>query len=221
MGELLELIEDGGFEAGEGEVQRVILEDGAGEGEGFGVSFAGGFFDFWSAGIGEVEHAADFIEGFAGGVIDGAPEKLVLLEAVDLDQHGVASGDDEGEVWRDGFLGDERRKEVALHVVNGVEWFTGGEGQSFGVGQSDKEGGGQAGPACGGEGGDLVQAHGGCFESLLNEGADALGMIPASDFRDDSSEFAMNLDLGGDEGGEEVGLAISALDEGDGGFVTG
>ena len=70
--ELLKLIKDGGLEAGEGKMKGRVLEMSAWEGKGFWVAFAGVLFDFGPTGIGELEHAPDFVECFAGGVVDGA-----------------------------------------------------------------------------------------------------------------------------------------------------
>ncbi|MFT6239686.1 MAG: hypothetical protein ACJAQT_001767 [Akkermansiaceae bacterium] len=99
--DLLELVEDGGFEAGEGEVEGGVFKDGTGEAVGFGVTLAGVLFDFGAAGVGELEHAADFVEGFACGVVDGSPNKVVLAVGRDSDEHGVTAGDDEAEVRGD------------------------------------------------------------------------------------------------------------------------
>ena len=41
--------------------------------EGFRVSLAGVLFDFGATGIGEVEHASNFVESFARGVVDSKP----------------------------------------------------------------------------------------------------------------------------------------------------
>ena len=100
--ELLELIKNGGFEAGEREVKGGVFEVGSGKGEGFGISFAGVLFDFGPAGVGAFEHAADLVEGFAGRVIDGSADELVLPVCLHIDEHGVAAGNDEAEVGWDG-----------------------------------------------------------------------------------------------------------------------
>jgi hypothetical protein len=60
------------------------------------------FFNLGPAGIGELEHASDFVEGFACGVIDGAAEELVVAVALGIDEEGVATRDDEAEMRRDG-----------------------------------------------------------------------------------------------------------------------
>lgn len=218
--EFLELVEDGGFEAGEGEIVGLFLESGAGEGEGFGVSGAGVLFDFGASGVGELEHAADFIEGFAGGVIDGASEEFVGAEAPDIDEHGVAAGDDESEVRGDVAFFEEGREEVAFHVVDAKEGLAGRGGERFGVGKSYEKGGGKAGAAGGGEGGDVVDGDSGIGEGLFDEGADALGVVAAGDLGDDAAVGAVDVDLGRDEGGEEAWAIVAAADDGHGGFIA-
>jgi tryptophan synthase beta subunit len=65
-------------------------------------------FDFGAAGVGELEHAADLVEGFAGGVIDGAADELVLSVCLHIDEHGMAAGNDEAEVGWDCSFFEER-----------------------------------------------------------------------------------------------------------------
>ena len=60
------------------------------------------FFNLGTAGIGELEHPADLVEGFARGVIDRAAEELVVAVALGIDEEGVATRDDEAEMRRDG-----------------------------------------------------------------------------------------------------------------------
>ena len=193
--ELLELIKDGGLEAGEGKMKGRVLEMSAWEGEGFWVAFAGVLFDFGPTGIGELEHAADFVEGFAGGVVDGAADELVLSVRLDVDEHGVAAGDDKTEVGRDCSFFEERREKVPFHVVDSEEGFSGGGGETFGISESDEKGGSEAGAAGGGESGDVLEGDSGVIEGLLHEGANSLGVIAAGDLWDDAAVFAMDLDL--------------------------
>ena len=81
--ELLKLVENSSFKARKGEVEGSVLKMGTGKGERFGVSLAGVFFDFGAAGVREFEHAADLVEGFATGIIDGAADELILSVCLD------------------------------------------------------------------------------------------------------------------------------------------
>tara|TARA_B110000037_G_scaffold223029_1_gene301413 strand:+ start:7546 stop:8493 length:948 start_codon:yes stop_codon:yes gene_type:complete len=136
--DFLELIEDSCFESGEGEVEGSVFENRPREGIRFRVAPAGVLFNFWSARVGELEHAADFVEGFAGGVVDSATDEAVLPVGLDLDEESVAAGDDETEVGRDVASLQEGREKMPFHVVDSEEGFVGGGGESFGVGETDE-----------------------------------------------------------------------------------
>lgn len=137
--ELLKGVEDGGFHAGEGEIVMGILEHGAGEVEGGGITSAGGFFDFGSAGVGQPEHFADFIKGLAGGIITGGTDFLIASSAIDIDQEGVPAGDDEAEVARNDGALDEGREEVAFEVVDAQVGDACGKGNALGGGAADEQ----------------------------------------------------------------------------------
>ena len=88
--------EDGGFEAGEGEVEGVFCF-GVGEGVFFRVAGFGGGGDGGAAGVGEAEDFGDFVEAFADGVVEGGADDVEVVVAGHADDLGVAAGDDEGE----------------------------------------------------------------------------------------------------------------------------
>ena len=88
---------------------------------------------------------------------------------------------------------------MAFHVIDTIKWLPGGGGEAFGISESDEERGGEAGATGGGEGIDLLEGDSGVDERLFDQGADALGMIPAGDFRDHASVLSVDLDLGGNE----------------------
>ena len=106
----LDVAEDGSFDAGEGEVEAgwsvgvgvlAGLDGVEVEGDGFGVAVGGEGVDPGAAGVAEAEELGDLVEGFAGGVVDGAADVRVgpgaglgvLAGEVEV---GVASRDDEG-----------------------------------------------------------------------------------------------------------------------------
>ena len=61
----------GGLEAGEGEVAARAAEQGAGQGEAFGVAALRQALQRRAGRIGEAERAADLVERLAGRVVDG------------------------------------------------------------------------------------------------------------------------------------------------------
>jgi hypothetical protein len=57
----------------------------------------------WAAGVAEAEQFGDFIEGFAGSIVDGAADESVGPGAISGPREkkvSVAAGDDEGEGLR-------------------------------------------------------------------------------------------------------------------------
>ncbi len=65
-------VADGGFQTAEAEVEIFVVDEATWEVECFGVS-VGGFLGYcWSAGVGQAQHAGDFVKCFAGRVVDRA-----------------------------------------------------------------------------------------------------------------------------------------------------
>jgi len=89
--EFLERIENRCLQTGKGKVMMRFMNHGAWKGESFRVSILRDFFNLRAAGVWELEHASDFIEGFACGVVDGAAESTVFSESLNLDEKGVAA----------------------------------------------------------------------------------------------------------------------------------
>jgi len=123
--------------------------------------------------------------------------------------------------WDFSRAGEVGREKVTFHVVNAVEGLAGGGGEGLGIGEPNEEGGGKTWATSGREGFDFLEGDFGGFQGLLDEGANALGVITACDFRNYATVFAMNLDLGGDEGAEELRSLGSSADDCDGCFVAG
>ena len=88
---------------------------------------------------------------------------------------------------------------MAFHVIDAVEGLPGGGGEAFGVSESNVERGSQAGAAGGSEGVDLVEGDSGVDDRVLDQGADALGLVAAGDFRDHAAILSVDLDLRGNE----------------------
>ena len=107
---------DGGLQAGEGEVAAFAVEEGAGEGEAVGVARARLALDGGAAGLGEAEELRDLVEGFAGGVVDGAAEAAEGVGGGDGEELAVAAGDEEEEVG-EGDGGDEAGGEGVAREV--------------------------------------------------------------------------------------------------------
>ena len=71
-----------------------------------------------TAGITEVQHARNLVEGFAGGVVAGTAKKRVGDKIVYPVEFGVAAGDAEGNVRENDLLLKENRQQVAFEVID-------------------------------------------------------------------------------------------------------
>ncbi len=127
---LLEGVEDAGLQAAEAEVELAGV--GLGEFDG-GFSLFGELVDFGAGRVGEAEHLAGFVEGFASRIVDGAADDLLLQRRVDYDQLGVATGDRQAQEGK-GRLGGfgEVGQHVGLHMVDLNQWEVAGQGEGFG-----------------------------------------------------------------------------------------
>ena len=62
------------------------------------IAFTRAAFDLRAARITESEHLRDFVERFAGRVIDRAAEDAIIAHAAHLNEQSVAAADDERNV---------------------------------------------------------------------------------------------------------------------------
>ena len=108
------------------------------------VAFGCLLVDLWAARVTEVEKSGDFVEGFAGGVVDGFTEQLdVVEEVIDFEQGRVPTRDEKRDGWRDNLATFENiDANVANEVVDGIERFAGCYGQSLGCTNANHEGAG-------------------------------------------------------------------------------
>lgn len=87
--------EDGGFEAGEGEVEAVDLR--MGKMIGCRVAGLGAAGNSGAAGVGEAEDFGDLIEAFADSVVASGADDLEMVVLGHVDDLGVTTRDDESE----------------------------------------------------------------------------------------------------------------------------
>ena len=213
-----------------------------------GLPNAGEGVDPGTAGIAEAEELGDFVEGFAGGVVNGAADEGVMPRAVggvrEIEMR-VAAGDDEGEgcasarrtvlidpspnrvtgvsldalrLCRGFALVEQDRVDVAFEMIDGDEWEVVGEGESLGVGDADEKRSGEAGAGGDGDGVEIGEREAGFGERGADDGNNGAKMLAAGELGNDAAVAGVGGDLRGDDGGER---ARSALDDGRGGFVAG
>ena len=109
---------------------------------------------------------------------------------------------------------------MGLDVVDGDEGPLPGEGEGFGGGDADEQAADEAGAV--GDG-DCIKLFGGFGdagggEGFIDDGVEGFKVSAGGDFRDDAAEFGVEVDLRGDDIGEDV---AAIAHDGGGGFITG
>lgn len=84
--------EDGGFEAGEGEIETVDLR--VRKAVFARVALEGAFSDRRAAGVGEAEDFGDFVEAFADSIVAGGANNLEMIMLGHVNNLSVAAGYD-------------------------------------------------------------------------------------------------------------------------------
>jgi len=135
----------------------------------------------------------------------------------------VASGDDEANGGHLRMARGEVRFEdygmnVAFEVIHGDERFAEREGENFAVGHADDEGAGEAGALGDGDGVDFSESDFCLVERFAHDWDDFAEMLARGQFGNNAAVFAVDVDLRGDDAGED---AAAVGDDSGGGFVTG
>ena len=185
----------GGFESAETEIEIAGVDHAAWEFVARGIACGGESIDGDAAGVAEAEELGGFVEGLAGGVIEGSAKEAVVSEALDIEQEGVSAADDERGVGRDFFASEKRREEVAFDVVDGEEGFCGTDGQTLCQSGSDKEGGGKAGAGGGGDGVEIGKGEAGFFHGQIDDVGGAGEVVARGDFWNDAAELGVDASL--------------------------
>ena len=107
-------------------------------------------------------------------------------------------------MWRYGIFQDYGI-EVGLDVVDGEEGFLPGEGVGLGGSGADEEATDEAGAV--GDG-DAIELGGGVgdigdLEGFFDDGGEGFEVGAGGDFGDDAAELGVEVDLGGDDVGED------------------
>ena len=176
----LDVAEDGGLDAAEAEEESCAraccwpvrwaldLICAKVKGTARGVAVRGEAVDPGAAGVAEAEELGDFVEGFAGGVVDGVADVAVVSRCRRRgrrDRGGCGRrrrpGRGAGYVvgacrLRFGVL-QEDGVDVAFEVVDGDERLAEAEGQGFGVGDADEQRADEAGAFGDGDGVEIVR----------------------------------------------------------------
>ena len=231
-----DVAEDGGLDAAEAE--EIGRSRGAaavpvgfgldlceGERDGGGVAVGSQGVDPRAAGVAEAEEFGDFVEGLAGGIVDGVayvavvPGGVAVLRQIEV---GVSAGDDEGEQrpgrGEGGGMLEQHGVDVTFEVVDGDEGLGKRGGESLGVADADEQSAGEAGAFRNGDGVELLHVCPGFAKCGIDDGDDGAEVLAGGELGDDAAVRGVDGDLGGNDIGE---LACAALDDSGGGFVAG
>jgi hypothetical protein len=226
-----EVVEDGGLDAAEAEVERVAPRFGGREFHGSGccgVRGGGEAVEDWSAGVAEGKELGDLVVGFASGVVTRlrdffVGERWLRWVLRDFVEDGVAAGDDETDGGQGGplpcFVGfEEDGVDVAFKMIYRDERFVESLRERFGVGDADEERADEARTLGDADGVDVVECEIGFGEGFANDGDDLAKVFARGEFGDDAAVLAVDVDLRGDDAGENF---AAVGDDGGSGFVAG
>ena len=226
-----EMVEDGGLDAAEAEVERVAARFGGrefyGSGRVVGRCRCEAIQDR-SAGVAEGKELRDFVIGFAGSVIARLRDLFVSegwLRRVlrDFVKNGVAAGNDEADGRQLGpfpcFVRfEEDGMNVAFEMIYRDQRLVERLGQRFGVSDADEERADEAGALGHSDGVDFLERELRLCKSFADDRHDLAKVFTRGEFRDDAAVLAVNVDLGGDDGRKDF---AAVGDDGGGGFVAG
>jgi hypothetical protein len=166
------------------------------------------------------------VERLAGGVVRGLAQAAVAAVAGHEHEVCVAAGDDEAEDgearrWRLlprwGF-GQPGGVDVALQVVDRQKGDVAGVGDRLGGVGADQQRPRQAGAGGHRHGVDVAQGAAGAVQRLVQDGDDRLDVLARGELRHDAAVAGVQLDLGGDDAGEQP---AAVADDGGCGLVAG
>lgn len=211
---------DGGLQTAEAEV---VAPGGFGDGEavGAGITGAGGAFNRGTARERQAEHAPDFIEGFASGIVDGAAQALIAPMRAHQQQLAVPARSYQRQK-REVRLGEIRRQpqgiDMPLQVVDAQQGQAGHQRQALGEIDADQQRAHQPRSLGDGDGVKGVIAQRGLPQRFCDNGADSFGMGAGGELGEDAAILGVQVNLRGDDSAFDV---VPVLDDGGGGFVAG
>lgn len=218
IGNVLRAERGGGFgleadrrlETGEGEVGFLAADERPGQMEAVGMAAQGLPLDGGAPGIAELQQLGRLVEGFAEGVVDGGADAAIAADAVDAQQLAVTAGDQQQQVGKVEFVGQPGGEGVAFKVVDGDERLAGGIGDGLAGHQADQHAADQAGAGGGGDGVEVGEADAGVVEGGADEAVHDLDVGAGGDFRHDTAESGVFLDLREDAVGQDAAAPVGA-----------
>ena len=212
-------VEHGGLEPGEGHVQRVVGHVGLGEVESFVIAALGHAVHGAAAGIAQAQHPGGLVKALAGGVIPGGAHDLKMGIVPDIYKGGGAAGHAQAQKGRlQVRVGDVVGGDVAPDVVNGDEGDAQAVGYRLCEGHPYQQRADEARGIGDGHGTDVCLGKAGLPQGLVSKAGDGLHMLAGGDFGHHAAVDGVHVGGGGDDGGQD-GAAI--LHHRGGGLVAG
>ncbi len=225
-----EMVEDGGFDAAKAEVERVAARFGGREFYGCGSIGGCGSCEAVedrTAGVAEGKELRDFVVGFAGSVIARLRDFFVgegWLRRIlrDFVKNCVAAGNDEADGGKFGPLPCSMRFEedgvdVAFEMIYRDQRLVERLGQRFGVSDADEERADEAGALGHSDGVDVLEPKIRFCKSFADDRHDLAKVFARREFGNNAAVLTVNIDLGGDDGGEDF---AAVGDDGCSGFIA-
>ncbi len=210
---------NGGFQPGEGEIERAVIGLAARERDRLGIPLLGRLVDRRAAGERQAEHPGHLVVGLAGRIVDGGAERLIVPgDVADQLQRRMPAGHQQ----RD----HRRRKRAVLklvhgdmrgQVVNPVQRLAECERIRLGGGHPDQQRALQARPGRDGDRVDLRRADTGPGERALEGRDHRLQVRPAGHLGHHTAEPRVFLDAGS----YRVGQQFVPADQPDAGLIAG
>ena len=170
-------------------------------------------------GIAQPEQLGGLVEGFAGGVVQGFPQRFVGADAGNLHQLAVAAGNQQGDEREGGRIGfEQRREQVAFEMVDADDRHLEREAQRGGNAGADQQRPGQPRPFGIGDGLDIVQGAAGLLQDLPGQRQHAPDVVARGEFRHHPAVFGVHRHLGVQRMGEQAALRMV---QSNAGFIAG
>ena len=110
--------QEGGFETGERHVASRAIQERSWKPKSPGVSRLGNPFHLRPAGLRQCQEAGGLVEGFAGGIVDGATKPMKAVGAMDNEKLAMSAGGEQDKVGKRDRIGHARGKRMTSQMID-------------------------------------------------------------------------------------------------------
>ena len=159
-----------GLQSAEAEIEAGAIDHGTREIVAVGIAALRELRQRRSARVGQAKQLGRLVEGLADRVVHRVAEHPVAPHAVDLHDHAVAAGDQQGQERElRGIRLQHGRQQVPFHMMNGDRRHTPGPGEAAPGHRPDQQGADQARPGRVGHAVDTARLHTGLVEHFFHQ----------------------------------------------------